>query len=360
MLNAALLMAPRALRARWAQLQIHQPELGLSEAAARLDATPLELIEARVHDGFAPLERDWSALVTHLCAFGRVSVRSERPGCVFELAGTFGAPCCRPDALTFDGPQIALHADPRRWSSAYAFDLLTRRGARRGLVFCDDEGELAWTLELVAGSNQRVLDAFLDVFADRDEARPSPRLLPPELRRQRGCATIEALAAEWAASGRSDALEPLLWRHGLAYERVLRQRARGLAVRLAPRAVGVALELASQRELALQAHAGVGATLVSGLASGRFSDAGAWWNLIGPDSALHLREDVIGEVWRLHGQRMTVEVFDREHRPLLSLREPTDGRASDSPGWTAVLLALDCCEAAQSAASRLESSKTER
>ncbi len=360
MLNAAPRTAPRALRARWAQLQVHEPDLSLAEAAVRLEVTPLELIEARVHDGFAPLERDWNSLAANLCAFGRVSARTERPGCVLELAETFGAPRCRSDALAFDGPQVALHADPRRWSSAYAFELLTRRGPRRGLVFCDDQGELAWTLELVAGSNQRVLDAFLDVFADRDEARLAPRPTPPELRPQRGCATVEALAAEWAASGRCDALEPLLWRHGLAYERVLRQRARGLAQRLSPRAVGVALELATQRQLALRAQAGVGATILSGLVNGRFARCGAWWNVVGPGSALHLREDAVGEVWRLHGQRTSLEVFDAERRPLLSLREPGEARSSDSLGWTAVLLALESCGSTSLGAERVDSLTAER
>jgi putative heme degradation protein len=341
MLNSAPEPAARALRARWAQLEVSEPHLALPEAAGRLGATPLALLEARVHDGLVPLEPNWPALAANLCAFGRVSVRSERPGCVLELCGTFGAPRCLPDALSFDGPQIALHADPRRWSGAYAFEVLTRLRTRRGLSFCDDDGELAWTLELIAGSNRRVLDAFLDVFADRREERPAPALRPLDERGHTPCATAEALALQWAASGRSASLEPLLWRNGLAYERVLRQRARGCAQALAPESVGATLELSARRGLALRVAAGGRSTLLAGRVEGRFATAGAWWNLVGEAGALHVAASAIGEVWRLHGRRTTLEVFDRERRPLLSLAEHAPLEQADSLSWSSLLLAVD-------------------
>lgn len=349
MLNSAPEPATRTLRARWAQLEVTEPHLGLPEAASRLGATPLALLEARVHDGLAPLEPNWPALAANLCAFGRVSVRSERPGCVLELCGTFGAPRCGADALGFDGPQLTLHADPRRWSGAYAFEVLTRLRTRRGLVFCDDDGELAWTLELIAGSNRRVLDAFLDVFADRREERPAPALRPLDERGHTPCATAESLALQWGASGRSASLEPLLWRNGLAYERVLRQRARGCAQALAPAAVGAALELCARRGLALRASAGGRSTLLAGRVEGRFAGAGAWWNLAGDSGALHVAAREIGEVWRLHGRRTTLEVFDRERRPLLSLGEHAPNEPSDSLAWSSLLLALDGAPPSRSA-----------
>jgi len=186
-----------------------------------------------------------------------------------------------------------------------------------------------------------VLDAFLDVFADRREERPAPGLRPVDERGKTPCATAEALALQWAASGASASLEPLLWRNGLAYERVLRQRARGCAQELGPAAVGATLELSARRGIALRAAAGGRSTQLAGRVEGRFAAADAWWNVVGDGGALHVAASAIGEVWRLHSRRTTLEVFDRERRPLLSLGEHAPREQADSLAWSSLLLAVD-------------------
>jgi putative heme degradation protein len=330
----------RLLRARWAQLEVSEPELDLETAARRLGVTPIALIESRTHDGFLPLTTEWPALASHLCAFGRVSARTGRAGCMLEIAGTFGAPRLAADQLEFDGPQLILHADPRRWSAAFAFELLTRVRTRRGLAFCGDDGELAWTLELITGSNRAVLDAFVDVFGDRRSERPAPRLRAPDEAAPTACATLEDLARRWATTGRSDALAPLIWRYGLGYERVQRQARAQRAERLD---AGVLFELVRQangRGQALRVAAGRDTATLTGRVSGEPRRAGAGWNVVGPDAALHVRDADLGEVWRVHGQRSTIEVFDGARRPLLSISEWSEPSARDSLAWTSLLLAM--------------------
>jgi putative heme degradation protein len=340
MLTCAPQPAARLLRARWAHLEVAEPELDLETAARRLGVTPIALVESRTHDGFLPLTNEWPALSSHLCAFGRVSARAGRGGCVLEVAGTFGAPRPSADQLEFDGPQITLHADPRRWSAAFVFELLTRVRTRRGLVFCGDDGELAWTLELVTGSNRAVLDAFVDVFGDRRSELPAPRLRAPHEAARTACATLEDLARRWAASGRSEALAPLIWRYGLGYERVQRQARAQRAERLDAGALFELVRHAHGRGQALRVTAGRDTATLTGRVCGQPRRAGAGWNVVSPDAALHVCDADVGEVWRVHGQRSTLEVFDAQRRPLLSISEWSEPRVRDSLAWTSLLEAV--------------------
>lgn len=327
-------LAQRSLKARWAALEVHEPTLSGAEAARRLGVTPVELAAARTFDGFRRLGDERTAIASHLCAFGRVVVRAEAPGCALEVAGTFAAPQVRGEQLSFDGPEITLHADLRRWQSTWAFERLGRVRTERGLVAFATDGEAAWTIDLVPGSNRGVLDAFLDVFGEL-EPRDERPVAPP-----RACATLEELARDWHATGRSNLLQHLLWRHGLGASRVERLARDQRAERVDRDCVFALLEAsASSRHVLLATCGGTAATL-SGRLHGVPTRAGDWWNVVGSEGALHLRPEAIGEVWRVLGPRSSLELFDHERRPLLTLADGCLQTSRDSLPWTRLLLAL--------------------
>lgn len=250
--------------------------------------------------------------------FGRVTTvtvnaagRLERTGVASRVEQEDGAAQQDERARNFAGGYVGGDIDLRfnfaDWRRAYAVERIGADGrAARSLQFFDGAGRAVFQLSL---RNEVVVPLFDKLVADFRQAQPGAPAAPPR-------AGQEPEAAEAEAAPRPE--EPVR--------------------RLAPAAACQLLEEVARQKIALVVTLGNGA--VEQTHRGAFSSAGAC-GAQGPDAAVQLKADAIqgGQLLERAGAS-TVQFFDRDGNPAITITAPRARGGAQPPDWTALVRKL--------------------
>jgi putative hemin transport protein len=301
-MDALLSIAPPdGLAVRWRALRSADPELGLADVAARLDASEAEVLASSCGDDVVRLEGPYGELLRVLPGLGRVRAVTRNALAAMEAYGTYPPP--DGGCSGFSG-EIGARVFLEHWRHGYAFE--------RSLHFFDGRGEAVHEIFPVPESDALAWSRLIDLFACFDQT-PGESLV----------------VASPLASRPSDA------------GRMLRCAAQARPV--APSAL--ATVLATVVRDALPVSVAVRSAGVVQRYSGRLHDcstAGGRVELSAPDVRSELRADRIAEAWvvrtpSLDGPTTSLELLDRRAKIVASFSAPRRPGTPEPVAWHALL-----------------------
>ncbi|QBX35756.1 hemin-degrading factor [Paracoccus liaowanqingii] len=281
-------------------------EMGLPEAA---------LLEAGLRQGVLRIDATPGRLIPALGRLGEVMATTRNPACVIEKIGTYRDFQDGPRAVTGRDMAIDLRLDPRHWVHAFAVEL---DGLRSVQVF-DAAGDAVHKIHLREASDLGAWEGLCRELALPEmtiSADLAPRVAPEGALVD--AAQTETLRTEWAALTGVSQLDPLARRLNMNRLGACRlagpPHARPLptgateALFQAIRAQGIEVRLRIGNPGCMQIHTGPIRSL---------RPMGSLLNVIDARFSLHLRADLVAEVWLVNtptpqGPALSVEAFDAQ------------------------------------------------
>lgn len=349
---AAVCAAFEALRQAGLRARDAAERLGLSEGAV-LAAHALAGAEGAVAEppasrlGVLPLNGHWVDLLKALEPCGPLMALTRNHSVVHEKTGVYRRVSAQGEVGLVLDRDIDLRLFLAQWHAGFA---VRERPLREGqfealsLQFFDAWGHAVHKVFVREATDRLALEAVMARFA-APEARPqfAPGRAPRPVPRPDAECHADALCADWAALRDTHDFFALLKRHGLDRRQSFRLAEGRFTTRLPSDAIARLLHLAAASGLGLMVFVGnAGCIQIHSGPVQRVvplqTDSGQWLNVMDPGFNLHLRADLLDQVWAVDkpsddGVVSSVEAFDADGELMLMVfGERKPGQAQD-PAW---------------------------
>lgn len=323
---------------RWRALRASQPRLHARDAARALHVSEAELLATQLGQGVTRLDDAGHApreIMRRALDLGTVTAITRNENGVIETTGVPRR--LKPDdpnAAVLDasdaaeraarqvniaggylGGPIDLRFQFPRWRYAFAVAQPGRDGAvSRSLQFFDAGGNAVHKLYLKNAAGIPLFDQLVAAF--RRQRQDEPLLLtaaaPTPAPKPDAAIEVAEYRRAWQEMTDVHEFNRIVADFGMTREQALRLGPPGAVQRVTPQAVRALLEGAAQKQVALMAFVGNGATtqIYSGKI-GKVAASDGWFNVLDPAFNLHLRDSALrsGYVVRRAGI-VSVEFYD--------------------------------------------------
>ncbi len=319
------------------------------DAAARLGVSEGELLAARERTGaVVRLRRDpvrsFAALLEAMPAAGEVMVLTRNEACVHERHGAFGNVQIGDTVGFVANGGVDLRVFLQHWVHGFAVNEPDAKVARRSLQFFDAAGT---AVHKIYATKRTDLAAFEALIADWTEADPQPvRVTPAEpaaAARPDAEIDVAGLRRDWLAMQDSHEFYRLLRSHEVGRVQALRLVGPDLARRLENDAPTRLLELVAAREVPVMVFvSNHGCVQIHSGPVKRIAPHGPWINVLDPDFDMHLRTDLVAEVWIVRkptseGVLTAFEIYDAAGEQICLLLGTRERGAPEREDWRAAL-----------------------
>lgn len=303
-----------------------RPKLRARDLAAALEISEAELVAARCGQGVVRIDAHPDRIMPAAATLGEVMALTRVEACVHEKVGTYDNYHPGSHAAMVLTEEIDLRIFPSHWVHGFAVETATNDGVRRSLQIFDAAGDAVHKIYLREGLDIETWDRAVEGLRLEDQSREQavePRK-PVEPARANPD-NVENLRREWVRM--TDTHQFLQLCRKMKMNRLGAYRIAGepLARALAPSAVNALLGAVQSAEIevmifvgnrgCIQIHTGPIHTL---------RPMEPWQNVMDPGFNLHLRLDMIAEVWAVdkptrRGAALSVEAFDAEGGLILQI-----------------------------------------
>lgn len=337
-------LSPEDIRAAASE----NPKLRARDLADKLGISEAQLVAARLGDGVTAIEAHPDRLIPAVERLGEVMALTRVPACVNEKVGVYANYQSGAHAGMVLNEEIDLRIFPAHWQHGFAVETQTDSGLRRSLQVFDAAGDAIHKIHLRDGSNAQEWDGLVaELATGRTEqvlntrprvATEAPKSAPDKL---------DILQKEWARLTDTHQFLRLCSKLGMNRLGAYRIAGAPFVRRLDPGQVDPMLTKVQQSGTeimifvgnrgCIQIHSGPIETL---------KPMGPWQNVMDPGFNLHLRRDLVAELWAVEkptrrGPAISVEAFDAEGGLIFQMfgvgKEGRDSR----PAWGAIVEALE-------------------
>lgn len=318
-----------ALYQAWQALRVEKPRLRARDAAAHLAVSEGELVASRLGVDTLRLRPEWAQLLPALGELGYIMALTRNEHCVHERKGYYREVTVTPNGQMglVVSPDIDLRLFLGGWSSVFAVDEKTEKGAQRSIQIFDRQGTAVHKVFLTEQSNLQAWDSLVERFkaeqqSDLLDLQPLPQ--KPAVQADESI-DADSLRSGWASLKDTHHFFALLKKHGVARTQALRLAGREWAEPLALAELPKVMEQAGERQVPIMVFVGnqhciqIHTGTVSNL---RWLDS--WFNVLDPEFNLHLQTAGVTELWRVRkpstdGVITSWEVFDADGELVLQL-----------------------------------------
>lgn len=335
-LDRAAAEKPRPLLQGGARARDLAASMGISEA---------ELLESHGDPEVVRLRDDMRSLIEALPALGEIMALTRNEAAVHEKVGTFGKISLGSVHGLVLNREIDLRLFLTQWNSAFAVALPGESGPRRSLQFFDGHGDAILKVHMRPNSD---LAAFERILADFADPEPGPLSLTsaPEAEAQSGPLDPEAFRRDF--DGMQDVHEffPLLKRHSVTRRAALDHLDGDYAHRLDREATASLLDSAAQSGLPIMCFVGSrGCIQIHSGPVETIKVMGPWLNVLDPGFNLHLRHDLVAEVWAVRkptrdGHVTSVELYDKDAALIAQFFGVRQEGQPENPAWRHLVASL--------------------
>jgi putative hemin transport protein len=291
------------------------------------------------------LKDDMRALIEALPDLGEIMSLTRNDAVVHEKVGRFGNITLGEVHGLVLNKEIDQRLFLSHWRYAFAVELPGEHAPRRSLQVFDEFGDAVVKVHLRASSN---LEAFEAIRARFRAGDPAPLVALPQVLAPRSPTDTDAEAFRREFDRMQDVHEffPLLKRHALTRRGALDLLDERYRRRLLSDATRPLLERAAEGALAIMCFVGSrGCIQIHSGPVKTVKTVGPWLNILDEGFNLHLREDMVAEVWAVQkptrdGAITSVELYDRDGgliAQFFGVREP---EKPENPAWRALVATL--------------------
>ncbi|MGH1454968.1 MAG: hemin-degrading factor [Paracoccaceae bacterium] len=342
-MNVQTALSPADIRAA----QAENPKLRARDLADKLAISEATLVASRIGQGVTRIAAHPDALMPAAEQLGEVMALTRLPACVHEKVGHYANYHSGDHASMVLNDAIDLRIFPSHWVHAYAVETPGENGVRRSLQVFDAAGDAVHKIHLRDASNHDAWATLVNDLKHPDqsqgqdvgERKPTePAKSAPE--------KLDILQKEWARL--TDTHQFLRLCSKLKMNRLGAYRIAGAPFvrQLDPSAVNAMLETVQQAEIEIMLFVGNrGCIQIHSGPVNRLQPMGPWQNIMDPGFNLHLRSDMVAEVWAVEkptqrGPAISVEAFDADGGLIFQVfgvgKEGRDSR----PVWGRIVAGL--------------------
>lgn len=318
-------LKPEQLWQTYQSLKECEPALRIRDAAAKLNVSEAELVAADP-DSIALACDDWKTFLPEMKKLGRVMVLTRNEACVHEKKGNY-------EPVSFEGGAglvlnrgVDLRIFLRHWH--YGFSVTQAKGEHtlRSFQFFDAAGFAVHKIFLTDDSDVAAFEALTREFgsAEKIAVLPEPRAakkaeLPDEQ------IDVASLRQDWLALKDVHEFHGVLQKYKVSRPQAFRLAPEGHAWTIAPSALDTLFARASETETPIMVFVGnSGCIQIHSGPIVKIDRRGAWLNILDPDFNLHLRTDLVHEVWVVKkpgdcGMLTSIEAFDADGESIMTL-----------------------------------------
>ena len=333
--------SPQSLRNTWHAITA-ESTLPITDAAHRLGVSEAQLLATGVGEHVVRLSGDLRDLMMRMGELGRVMALTRNEAAVLEKDGTYTNISHGGQVGLVLGDTIDLRLFYDKWAFGYAVEEKTGAETRHSFQFFDACGDAIHKIYLRDGGDVFAFEALRDAWAaplqiPGETVLPRPAGTTPD--RPDDAIDVNALRTDWRAMTDTHQFLGLLKKHKVG---------RTQAYRLVGEAFAKPLFTDTPARL-LQAMALVGQDIMVYVGNpgcihihtGRVRDIqrmGDWINVIGPGFNLHLREDLVAQVWLVKkptpdGQVTSIELFDARGEFIAYFFDKRKPGTPETTGW---------------------------
>ncbi len=339
------------LKQCWADFRTENPKVRIRNAAEALGVSEAELVATGVGETTTRLKPEFSAIISELPALGRVMALTRSSGAVHEVSAPFGRISQRGQTVMYFRPGQDTRYFLDRWHSAFAVE----ENERLSLQFFDTSGEAVHKIYLLEDSDTAAYQALVVKFAlEQQNAAPDDLVKvttePAEAVKEAVSIDEQALRQRWAAIDDVHESKQLIREYQGDSRAVYRALGEPYARLRAADCVEQLLNLLVEYQqecmiFGMNAHA---VQSYSGPVN-KLLRTGPWFNILDPGFNLHLRTDLIGDVWQVTRPSVdsgvtSIVVFDQQGQEMLVLTDNRSRGQEESEGWRLVLQQLDSAQ----------------
>ncbi|ODU08223.1 MAG: hypothetical protein ABS91_03650 [Thiobacillus sp. SCN 64-35] len=312
--------SPQALREAWHALTA-QGRLRIREAAQKLGVSEAQLLATGVGGHVVRLGGDLRDLMMRMGELGHVMALTRNEAAVHEKDGNYTNISHGDQVGLVLGEDIDLRLFYDKWTFAYAVEEKVGSETRRSFQFFDACGDAIHKIYLRDDADPFAFEALRDAWAvpvqiPGETVLPRPASLKPE--RSDDAVDVEALRADWHAMRDTHQFFGLLRKHQVSRTQAFRLAGEAFARPLFTNTPARVLQAAAAGALDIMVFVGnSGCIQIHTGPVKRIERMGPWINVLDPGFNLHLREDLVAQVWLVKktttdGVVTSIELFDAQ------------------------------------------------
>lgn len=312
--------SPQALREAWHALTA-QKRLRIRDAAHALGVSEAQLLATGVGDHVVRLGGDLRDLMMRMGELGHVMALTRNEGAVHEKDGSYTNISHGDQVGLVLGEDIDLRLFYDKWAFAYAVEEKVGTETRRSFQFFDACGDAIHKIYLRDDADPFAFEALRDAWATPvqmpgEKVLPRPAAGMPD--RPDDAVDVEALRTDWRAMTDTHQFFGLLKKHKVGRTQAFRLAGQDLARPLFVDTPARVLHAAASAGLDIMIFVGnPGCIQIHTGPVRRVERMGPWINVLDPGFNLHLREDLVAQVWLVRkptadGVVTSIELFDAQ------------------------------------------------
>ncbi len=306
------------------QARIDHPKMRERDLSEQLGISELELLAAHCGERVVRIEPRVAEILKGLGAVGEVMALTRNDAAVHEKIGPYEKIVTGGGgAVLALGEMIDLRLFPKVWAHGFAVEKDDGAEVRRSLQFFDASGTAVHKVHLRPASDVAAFEALVATHRSADQGQ-DVAVEPIAADREEGAATsADHLRERWSKLTDTHEFHGMLKSLNLSRRQAMRMVGRDYAWNLEPAAV--ATMMASAAESAMPIMCFVGNRGCIQIHSGPIQTIrpmGPWLNVMDETFHLHLRQDMIREVWGVRkptrdGHITSLEAYDESGRMII-------------------------------------------
>ncbi len=344
------------IRDQYENLKQNDPKIRARNAAETLGFSEGELVAAYVGQRNIRLVCDVEKLLPAIKDCGHVMALTRNEACVHERKGEYdnfeSFRHGKMHMATFVNPDIDLRLFFNHWKFAFAVTEGDEDNPRYSLQFFNKAGEAVHKVYLTNKSDKAGYDKIVDQFIadnqsdimDVEAYDPEPEDLPDSEIDWKGFRT------KWENLKDTHDFYPMLRKFKVGRQQAFRNIGSDFAYRIDNSSLRKTLELARDKECEIMVFVGnKGCIQIHTGPVKKLVEHGPWYNVLDPLFNLHLREDMIAEMWVTKkptedGIVTAVEIFAEDGSIIATLFGKRKPGIPELTLWREIVDELDALE----------------
>ncbi len=308
-----------ALKDRFIALKTEKPKIRIREAAKQLGVSEAELVATNENN--MVLKPEFENILKEIQTLGYVMALTRNDYAVHERKGIY-------TKAGFNG-HVGLVANPdidlRLFMNAWYFGFAVSEGERQSLQFFDQDGEAVHKIYLTELSDKDAYQSLINKY--RADRQRDPLQIKPVDRSivEKPDDSIDVAGFQEAWRNLKDTHEffAVLNKFGVKRNQSMRLAPEGYAVESSWASLKKLIKAVSERDLEIMVFIGNrGCIQIHTGKAKRLVQTGPWFNILDPEFDMHLREDIIDNVWVVkkptkEGFVTSIEVFDADRQLIV-------------------------------------------
>jgi len=305
------------------QARLDEPKMRERDLAERLGISELELLAAHCGEGVVRIEPRVAEILKGLEAVGEVMALTRNDGAVHEKIGVYDKIVASGGTVLALGEMIDLRIFPSVWKHAFAVEKRDGEDVRRSLQFFDASGTAVHKVHTRPASDVAAFLALVEKHRAANQEQDvvvEPAAADAE---EVASASVEDLRDRWSKLTDTHEFHGMLKSLKLSRRQAMRMVGHDFAWRLDADAVPAMMNGAAASAMPIMCFVGNrGCIQIHSGPIQTIKAMGPWLNVFDDTFHLHLRLDLIREVWGVRkpskdGHITSLEAYDEDGRMII-------------------------------------------